>query len=93
MTFVLVGLATNRVHEPIGLPIGRYTHPTLCQCTGMKQVITFIRLGGDRMTSTAVGTAGIGLYIEELNPADAYEPHGSVTKVGALPRASKGLPN
>ena len=74
MTFELVGLATNRVHEPIGLPIGRYTRPTLCQCTGMRQVIAFIRLGGDRMTSTAVSTAGIGFYIGELSLPDAYEP-------------------
>jgi hypothetical protein len=80
-TFELVNLATNGVHELSGLPFGRYTRPTLCQCTGEKRMIAFIRLGGDGMTGNIVATAGAGLYIGELSLPDAHESRESVIKV------------
>ena len=90
-TFELVNLATNGVHQLTGLPFGRYTRPTLCQCTGRKRIIAFIRLGGDRMTGTIVATAGAGLYIGELSLPDAYSPNGSVIKVDNIRRITEDV--
>ena len=90
-TLELVNLTANTVYELSGLPFGRYTHPILCQCTGKKRSIAFIRLGGDGMTGTIVATAGVGLYIGELNLPDVGEPHGSVIKVGTIKRITEAI--
>ena len=88
-TLELVDLTANTVYELSGLPFGRYTRPTLCQCTGKKRKIAFIRLGGDGQTGTIVATAGVGLYIGELSLPDMNEPHGSVIKVDTIRRVTE----
>jgi hypothetical protein len=90
-TFELVDLATSRVYELSGLPFGRYTRPTLCQCSGKKRIIAFIRLGGDSMTGTVVATAGAGLYIGELSLPDAGELHRPVLKVDNIRRITEDV--
>ena len=90
--FTTFELAANtRVYELVGLLFGRYTRPTLCQCTGKKRMIAFIRLGGDSMTGTIVATIGAGLYIGELSLPDADEPHGSIIKVDNIRRITEDV--
>ena len=90
-TFELVDLTANAVYELSGLPFGRYTRPILCQCTGKRRKIAFIRLGGDGMTGSVVATAGVGLYIGELSLPDVGEPHGSVIKVNTIRRITEAI--
>jgi hypothetical protein len=90
-TFELVDLEAHKVYELSGLPFGRYTRPTLCQCSGKKRVIAFIRLGGDGTTGTIVATAGAGLYIGELSLPDADEPSRSVVEVDNIRRITEDV--
>lgn len=73
-SFEIANLKTRRAYQVEGLPIGRYYSPILCECSGNKRQIAFIKTAGDLLTGNIVATAGAGLYIGEVNLPSASFP-------------------
>ncbi|TCD70593.1 hypothetical protein EIP91_002623 [Steccherinum ochraceum] len=74
--FELANLATETAYELTGLPLGRYASPILCECTGSKRLIAFVKTSGDYMTGDIIATAQPGLYMGEITlPSDQDESH------------------
>lgn len=66
-TFELANIATGVAHELVGLPLGRYYSPVLCECGSRSRNIAFIKTGGDYITGDIIATAAPGIYIGEVD--------------------------
>ena len=66
-TFELANLTAGTSHELTGLPLGRYYSPVLCECTGPRRTLAFLKTGGDYHTGDIIATAGAGLYIADVS--------------------------
>lgn len=69
-SFELGDVSSGKAYALTGLPFGRYYAPVLCQCLGTNRKIAFVRLGGDLGTGDIVATAGVGLYIGDVQLPD-----------------------
>ena len=65
-SFELANIGSRIVHKLVGLPLGRYFSPILCECIGGRRHIAFIKSGGTYLTGNVIATAGPGLYIGEI---------------------------
>lgn len=65
-SFELANIRSGIAHELVGLPIGRYLSPILCECLGRRRQIAFIKSGGTYLTGDILATAGPGLYIGDI---------------------------
>ncbi|KZV99128.1 composite domain of metallo-dependent hydrolase [Exidia glandulosa HHB12029] len=71
-SFEISSAATGHAIELTGLPLGRYYAPTVCECTGNKRRIAFVRTPGTVATGNIVATANLGLYIGDIElPTDS----------------------
>lgn len=71
-TFELANLTSGTAHEIMGLPLGRYYSPVLCECSGRGRQIAFVRTGGDLLTGDIVATAGVGIYVGSITIPDDW---------------------
>lgn len=65
-TFELANLTAGSAIELEGLPLGRYYSPVLCECSGNRRQIAFVKTGGNLITGDVVATSGAGLYIGQI---------------------------
>lgn len=65
-SFELANIRSGIADELVGLPMGRYFSPILCECTGRRRQIAFIKTGGTYLTGDIIATAGPGLYIGDI---------------------------
>ncbi|TRM63712.1 hypothetical protein BD626DRAFT_569086 [Schizophyllum amplum] len=71
-SFEIANLTSGVSYELNDLPTGRYFSPILCECTGAKRRIAFLRNAGTLLTGDIVATAKPGLYLGKLTlPLDA----------------------
>lgn len=62
-TFEVADVRTGRAYELAGLPQGRYHSPAVCECSGNRRMLAFVKTAGDLLTGDVVATAYPGLYI------------------------------
>ena len=74
-SFELANIRTGVAREFVGLPMGRYFSPILCECSSPRRQIAFIKSGNSYLTGDIVATANPGLYI-----GDITLPSGESTK-------------
>jgi hypothetical protein len=65
-SFELANIRSGIAHELVGLPMGRYFSPILCECPGRRRQMAFIKSGGTYLTGDIIATASPGLYIGEI---------------------------
>jgi hypothetical protein len=65
-TLELADLKENAAYELTGLSLGRYTSPTVCDCSGTKRTLAFVKTGGNYLTGDIVATAQPGLYVAQF---------------------------
>jgi hypothetical protein len=65
-SFELANFRTGIAHQLIGLPLGRYISPILCECSSRRRQIAFIKSGGTYLTGDIVATSQPGLYIGDI---------------------------
>jgi len=65
-TFELADIGAGMAYEIRGLPFGRYFSPTLCECSGSKRQIAFLKSSGTILSGDIVATAGAGLYVGDI---------------------------
>ena len=65
-TFELADIGVGRAYEIQGLPLGRYFSPILCESSGSKRQIAFLKSSGTYLSGDIVSTAGAGLYIGDI---------------------------
>ncbi|KAL1720584.1 hypothetical protein EV715DRAFT_271894 [Schizophyllum commune] len=65
-SFEIANLTSGIAYEVNGLPFGRYFSTVLCECTGSRRKIAFLKSAGTWLTGDIVATAGPGLYVGEL---------------------------
>ncbi|TFK34840.1 hypothetical protein BDQ12DRAFT_688936 [Crucibulum laeve] len=80
----IADLAAGVSHELVGLPLGRYFSPILCECDGSGRQLAFIKSAGDLLTGDIVATGGAGLYIGEINLPSTASLKSEIIKVNNL---------
>ncbi|KAI5887269.1 uncharacterized protein SCHCODRAFT_02641146 [Schizophyllum commune H4-8] len=65
-SFEIANLTSGIAYEVNGLPLGRYFSSVLCECTGSRRKIAFLKSAGTWLTGDIIATAGPGLYVGEL---------------------------
>lgn len=80
-TFEIADLYSMNAYELTGLPLGRYTQPTLCTCRGNVKQIAFIKVSNDYLTGNIIATADPGLYTGKLILPDSSLGHGGSVKI------------
>lgn len=76
-TFELANLTSGATYEFVGLPVGRYYSPVLCECSGQQRTIAFVKTGGDILTGHIVATANPGLYLGQITLPTGTQESGS----------------
>lgn len=79
-SFEISNVKSGVAHELVGVPLGRYFSPVLCECDSSHRQIAFVKSGGDYMTGDIVATAGTGLYVGDISlPADDAKAPTQIT--------------
>lgn len=73
-TFEIANIAAGSSYELVGMPLGRYLAPTLCECPGKGRKLAFVKTAGDYMTGSLVATAKPGIYIASLTLPSTDSP-------------------
>ena len=71
--FELADLEHNKSFRVVGLPLGRYFSPTICECQGNNRKIAFIKVAGSYLSADILATADPGLYIADISLPDSSE--------------------
>ena len=66
-SFELSNLETGATYEFVGLPLGRYLSPVVCDCPGSYRRLAFVKTGEDTLTGGILATANPGLYIANFD--------------------------
>ncbi|EPT06231.1 hypothetical protein FOMPIDRAFT_124868 [Fomitopsis schrenkii] len=65
-TIEIANLTSGEAFELMGLPLGRYYSPILCECIGAGRQLAFVKTGGDYLSGDVVATAQPGLYLGSI---------------------------
>lgn len=84
-TFELADVQSGNVYDlSQGLPLGRYTSPTLCDCVSSKRKIAFIRLPGDILTGNVLATAGAGIILADITIPHSSPDNGQLSPLSTI---------
>ncbi|KAF9531664.1 hypothetical protein CPB83DRAFT_848536 [Crepidotus variabilis] len=64
--FEVADLHNDRAYSLVGLPLGRYFSPVLCECYGARRTIAFLKTGGSYLSGDILATGDPGLYLADI---------------------------
>jgi hypothetical protein len=80
-SFELALLPGDRAYPLEGLPLGRFSLPTVCECSGRRRTLVFIKTAGDWLTGDTIASAKPGLWRAEFDLPDENLKNGQQIKL------------